>query len=154
MMLANRPAMYAAVEGSTDSEVLFYVAFAFGLEDDPVHAIERTIGLAEEAQRAHGIEPEIQASIGVSNGRSLWAIRYASQGTPRTLFALRRRRRRSTSSTRTTCACGKMREGDHLIVSEPLADLPGAWHEIPASTALTVAEDGTYDSRPFEPVAP
>src|SRR5882724_9413797 len=36
MMLAIDPAMYAAVEGSTDSEVLFYVAFAFGLEDDPV----------------------------------------------------------------------------------------------------------------------
>jgi hypothetical protein len=31
-----------------------------------------------------------------------------------------------------------------------VADLPGAWHEVEESTALTVS-DGTVEKRPFEP---
>ena len=46
-----------------------------------------------------------------------------------------------------------MREGDRLIVSEPLADLPGAWHEIPESTALHIGPDGAQVERPFKPRA-
>jgi glutamine amidotransferase len=44
-----------------------------------------------------------------------------------------------------------MREGDTLIVSEPLADLPGAWHEIPESTAVMVEPGGTHELRRFSP---
>ena len=38
-----------------------------------------------------------------------------------------------------------------VIVSEPFADLPGAWQEIPEATAVTVSPDGTLDERPFRP---
>jgi hypothetical protein len=44
-----------------------------------------------------------------------------------------------------------MREGDRVVVSEPLADLPGAWHEIPESTALVVSPGGGLEQRPFRP---
>jgi glutamine amidotransferase len=44
-----------------------------------------------------------------------------------------------------------MREGDTLIVSEPLADLPGAWHEIPESTAVVVEPGGTHELQRFSP---
>jgi hypothetical protein len=34
-----------------------------------------------------------------------------------------------------------------------LADLPGAWFEIPESTAMVVAGDGSREQRPFRPRA-
>jgi hypothetical protein len=47
-----------------------------------------------------------------------------------------------------------LREGDRIVVSEPLSDLPGAWHEIPEATALVVAPGGAWDTRPFRPRVP
>src|SRR3546814_4812531 len=42
---------YGHRQGTTDSEVLFYLLFGNGLEDDPVAALSAT--LAEEIGRAH-----------------------------------------------------------------------------------------------------
>jgi glutamine amidotransferase len=39
------------------------------------------------------------------------------------------------------------------VVSEPLDDLPGRWHEVPAGTALTV-QKGPDVERPFRPTPP
>ena len=41
-----------------------------------------------------------------------------------------------------------------MIVSEPLADLPGAWHEVPESTAMIAEHGGDLEHRPFRPKAP
>ena len=37
--------LFNSIEGTTDSEAMFYLALTFGLEDDPVAAVERTVGL-------------------------------------------------------------------------------------------------------------
>ena len=50
-MLAVDPALYPAIEGSTDSEVFFFLALTLGLEDDPPGAVERAVGLIEEVGR-------------------------------------------------------------------------------------------------------
>jgi glutamine amidotransferase len=47
-----------------------------------------------------------------------------------------------------------MHDDDRLIVSEPLADLQGAWHEIPDATAVTVGAGGTLEQKPFVPKVP
>jgi predicted glutamine amidotransferase len=148
LMLAVDPELFADIEGTTDSEVLFHLALSDGLEADPIGALERVIGLAEDTLRAHGVEPALQISIGVSDGERLWAVRYASRETPRTLFV--------SADVASVQALhpenerlGRLREGDRLIVSEPLADLPGAWHEIPPSSAVTVAPDGALEHRAF-----
>jgi hypothetical protein len=44
----------------------------------------------------------------------------------------------------------RLSEGDRVVVSEPLADLSGAWLEVPESTALAL-EDGILSQRPFRP---
>src|SRR5262245_46812502 len=36
LAFAVDPSLYAAIEGSTDSEMLFFLALTFGLEDDPI----------------------------------------------------------------------------------------------------------------------
>jgi glutamine amidotransferase len=153
LMLALDAEAFAAVEGSADSEVIFHLARGRGLEEDPIGALESTLGFVEHTLTQAGIEPAVQASIGVSDGESLWAVRYSSQGNTRTLFHsedVDAVRRLYPDNPRLQA----LHEGDRIVVSEPLADLPGAWHEIPEATAVAIAPDGAWESRPFTPRNP
>jgi predicted glutamine amidotransferase len=51
LVLAIDSALYPAIAGTTDSEVMFYLALTFGLEGDPVSAVERMLGLVERVVR-------------------------------------------------------------------------------------------------------
>jgi predicted glutamine amidotransferase len=153
LALAVEPDLFPDIQGSTDSETLFHVALSNGLEDDPIASLEAAIGLAEQAARDRGLEPAIQASIGVSDGNCVWAVRYATSERPRTLFASADAdslRRLHPDNPRLQL----LKEGDRLIVSEPLADLPGVWHEVPESSALVAERGGGLQHRPFRPRSP
>ncbi len=149
LMLAIAPELFANVQGSTDSEVLFHLALTFGLDQDPVAALERAVGLVEATAVSHGIENAIQASLGVTDGERMWAFRYSTEHKSRTLFvsaeaaavhALHPENERLK----------RFRDEDRIVVSEPLADLEGVWHEIPESTVLIV-QPGPDEQRPFRP---
>ena len=150
LMLAVDPSLFSAIEGSTDTEVVFHLALTFGLEDDPVGALEQTVGFIEDTARSCGAQVLVQASFGVSDGESLWAMRYSSEGVPRSLFAsddvdaIRRLYPDNERFQRLTA-------DDRLIVSEPFSDLPGVWREIPPATAVKVGRGGEFDERPFQP---
>ena len=47
----------------------------------------------------------------------------------------------------------RMTDEDRVIVSEPVSDLPGAWREVPESTALIV-QRGPDEQKPFRPRPP
>jgi predicted glutamine amidotransferase len=153
LMLAIAPELFADVLGSTDTEVVFHLALTLGLEADPIGALESTVGLIEETARRHGVSGAVQASFGVSDGDSLWAVRYATEGRPRSLFAsadvdtVRRLHPDNPRFERLTA-------DDRLIVSEPFSDLPGVWTEIPGATAVTVRQGGVLEGRPFSPRMP
>ena len=152
LMLAIDPDLFAAVEGSTDSEVVFHLALTLGLEEDPIGALERTVGLIEETASRHGTENAVQASFGLSDGDTLWAVRYASDGSARSLFAsadVDAIRHLHPDNER----LGRLTPDDRLIVSEPFSDLPGLWQEIPQATAVKVARGGVLEESPFRPVA-
>jgi glutamine amidotransferase len=83
LALAVDESLYACIEGSTGSELLFYLALTFGLEDDPPRAVERMGGFIEEAWHQHGIQHSIQMTIATTKGESVWAIRYSSEGSLR-----------------------------------------------------------------------
>lgn len=150
LMLAIDPQLFADVQGSTDTEVVFHLALTLGLEDDPIAALERTVGLIEETAGRHGVADAVQASFGVSDGENLWAVRYASDGNARSLFASS-----DADSLRHLYPDNErfqqLTEDDRLIVSEPFSDLPGVWHEIPQATAVTVRRGGVLDKRSFRP---
>jgi glutamine amidotransferase len=153
LVMAVDPVYFDDIAGSTDSETLFYLALTLGLENDPLGAMEQAVGFVEHTARAHGIEHPIQMTVGLSDGERLWAIRYASEGTPRTLFvsedvsALQALHPESE-------ALQQLGAEDRAIVSEPLGDrLPGAWLEIPPSTAMIV-QPGPDEQRPFQPRVP
>ncbi|HSD77261.1 MAG TPA: class II glutamine amidotransferase [Solirubrobacteraceae bacterium] len=152
LMLAVAPELFPDIQGSTDSEVLFHLALTFGLAEDPIAALERAIGLVEATGARHDVEFPFQGSVGVSDGESLWAVRYSSEGRSRSLFAsadVHAVRKLHPDNPRLQ----RMRDDDRLIVSEPLSDLPGAWHEIPEATAVTVRSGGVLERRAFAPQA-
>src|SRR6266550_1796256 len=54
LVLAIDPDLYPEIEGSTDSEVLFYLALSFGLADDPPAAVAQAVGLVENIGQHRG----------------------------------------------------------------------------------------------------
>jgi glutamine amidotransferase len=149
LMLAVDPDLFADFYGSTDSEVLFRLALTFGLEDDPVGGLERAVGFVEATALRYGIEHAVQASFGLSDGTRLWAVRYSTEGRSRTLFAsadARALRELHPDNPRLQ----QLRDEDRLVVSEPFADLPGAWEELPEASVLIV-QPGEDEQRAFRP---
>ena len=151
LMWAIDPELFAGVVGSTDTEVVFRLALTFGLEEDPIRALERTVGLIETTATECGVAPMVQGTFGVSDGSSLWAVRYATEGRARSLFASA-----DVDSLHRLYPEKKMwfataTSEDRLIASEPFSDLPGVWHEIDESSAVIVRSGGVLEHEPFRP---
>ena len=141
--------LYTSIEGSTDSELLFYLALTLGLEDDPPGAVERMVGLVEEAGRRHSIENPIQMTIATTDGKSVWAFRYSSEGRSRSLYySTDMRTVREMYPERPRLQ--EVSDETRIIVSEPLVYLPGAWNEVPESSYGLVweGEDELHTFRP------
>ena len=153
LAFAIDPSLFPTIEGSTDTETVFHLSLTFGLEEDPIGALERTVGLIEATTAADGTPGEVQASFGVSDGETLWAVRYATKDRPRSLFAssdVGAIQHLHPDNER----LARLSPDDRMIVSEPFADLPGLWHEIEPSSAVTVRRGGVLEHRPFRPRAP
>jgi predicted glutamine amidotransferase len=150
LMLEVAPELFPEIHGSTDTEVVFHLALTFGLEEDPIAALEKTVGLIERAAERRGIDAAVQATFGVSDGATMWAVRYATEGRARSLFAsadVDSIRRLHPENPRFQ----RLSDDDRLVVSEPFSDLPGVWQEIPEATAVTVHRGGVLEERPFSP---
>jgi predicted glutamine amidotransferase len=149
LALAVDESLYADMEGSTDSEMLFYLALTSGLEGDPPKAVERAVGFVEEVGHRHGVEHPIQMTIGTTDGKSLWAFRYSSEGKSRTLYYstdLRTVREMYPDRPRLQQVSDETR----IVVSEPIVDLAGAWNEVPESS-YGVVREGEDELHPFRP---
>src|SRR5207249_11289803 len=86
LVLAIEPTLFDAIAGSTDSEVLFYLALTFGLEQDPLGAVERAVGFVEATAERHAIEDPVQMTLGFSDGERLFGVRYSTEHRSRSLF--------------------------------------------------------------------
>ena len=152
MMMAVAPDLFGNIRGTTDSEVLFHLALTFGLADDPLGGLERMAGFVEDLGAAAGIAEPLQMTVGVTGGEQLWAVRYASGPVANTLF-----HSTDLTSLRALYPAAERLEhfdpGSRVVVSEPLAELPGLWEEIPAGSAVIVGKDGV-ERLPFRPRSP
>ncbi|MEU6251189.1 class II glutamine amidotransferase [Streptomyces sp. NPDC047043] len=149
LSLLVEPELYADMEGTTDSEVMFYLALTFGLDQDPPSAVSRMAGVVERIGRGHGVEFPLQMTISVADGESVWAFRYSSQGASRSLFYSTRVDTLRKLHPDMTFLQGVSND-TRLIVSEPLGDLPGAWNEVPESS-YGVVQPGADELYPFAP---
>jgi glutamine amidotransferase len=146
------PDLYPDIEGSTDSELLFFLAMTYGLKEDPPGAMARAVGLVEETGRRHGVDWPIQMTVATTDGETTWAFRYSSEGRSRSLF-----HSNDVLTLREQYPDHPMLQGlsddARLVVSEPLGDLRGVWREVPESTCLTI-RGGDEKVEPFTPGLP
>jgi glutamine amidotransferase len=152
LLLAVRPDLFPNIKGTTDSELMFHLALTFGLEDDPIAGLERMAGFVESLGAAAGIAEPLQMTVGVTDGERLWAARYASGPVVNTLYHsadVESLRELYPENERFAHFAADSR----VVVSEPLAPLPGLWHEIPAGSALVVGK-GLAEQVPFRPQPP
>ena len=150
LLAAVDSSLYADIEGSTDSEALFFLALTFGLVDDPFAAVSRAVGFVEKVGRSHGVVDPVQMTVATTDGESVWVFRYSSEGSSRSLFFSTK-----VASLRQLHpeveVLHRLSEEARFVVSEPLRDLPGAWNEVPESSA-GVVRPGQDEIRDFRPV--
>lgn len=125
-------ALYPHRKGATDSEALFLVALAEGLEDDPRGALERATARMEALSRAKGAAPHVRMTAALSDGQRLYAVRYATDEAAPTLY-------HRWSETR----------GGRAVVSEPL-EADKCWEPVPPGSFCTFEAD-RVTVEPFRP---
>ena len=151
LAMAVDPSLFADIEGSTDSELFFYLALSFGLEEDPIGAVGRAVSLIEDVGRRRGEAFPIQMTVATTDGESFFGFRYSSEGRSRSLF-----HSADVSALRAQYPenplLRELSDNARLVVSEPLGGLRGAWLEVPESTCVVI-RDGQQDQVPFRPAA-
>jgi predicted glutamine amidotransferase len=149
LMMAIDPELFPSIEGSTDSEVLFYLALTFGLELEPVTALERMVGFVEATGRKYDIEQPLNMTVCATDGEQIISVRYSSERDSRSLFhsSSFKQLHELYPHDRRILAAG---DDAFLVLSEPLVDLPDWWKEIPESTAV-IARGGDVEEITFNP---
>ncbi len=107
---------YASRIGTTDSEAIFLAIMGAGI-DRPVAATERTLARLTDFLNGGGSNERFRFTAALSNGRDLYAFRYAVNDRANTLY---------------------YRESDNgiVVVSEPLDRDHSNWTSVPESHAL------------------
>lgn len=138
--------LFDDIRGTADSELMFYLALTFGLEEDPPAALSRMIGHVETRLREAGIEPDVQFSAAVADGESLYAVRYSSKNASRTLYYSRD----MSVLSQYYPEAEEAPPGSVLVVSEPLGSVV-KWNPVPESS-LIIAKQNEISMQPFQPV--
>lgn len=148
LLFAVAPELFPRILGTTDSEIMFFLALTLGLERDPHGALSRMAGAIEEIGKAHGIEQSLWMTVAASDGKSLYAVRYASDGQAPSLY-------HSRDVEDVFQINPQLRElfgpSTRVVVSEPVGRFAELWQEIPQNSYLEV-HDGRIDIQPFKPI--
>jgi predicted glutamine amidotransferase len=113
---------YKSRAGTTDSEAVFLAMLGAGAGDDPVGATMRTLATLMRLVTASGTPEPLRFTAALSNGRDLYAFRYANNDTANSLYY-------------------REAGGNLVVVSEPLDRQPGNWKPVPPNH-LIVARGG------------
>jgi len=147
LLMAVEPDLFPNILGTTDSEIMFFLSLTFGLEKNPLLGLERMAAFVEETGRKHGIKESLWMTLGVSDGRSLYGVRYASDGEGPTLY--------HSLDVDTICHLNpdlRARFGENAwaVVSEPIGIIPEIWQEVPQSSAFHI-HGKNFEVYPFLP---
>jgi glutamine amidotransferase len=108
-------ALYHHRKGSTDSELLFLLALANGLDQDPAAALRKTLA---QLGRDTPLGP-VRLTCVLSDGNALYALRYASDARAPTLYL-----------------SGILDNGGRAFASEPLDGNSDEWEMLPVNTLV------------------
>ena len=153
LALAVDPSLYPQIEGSTDSEVFFFLALTFGLEDDPAgrgRAGGRVRRGDRAASRRRAPDP---GDDGDDRRREHLGVPLLERA--QVAFALLQHRRPGSARPLPGQPAVPTSVDDErrLVVSEPLGDLAGRWNEVPESS-WGVVQPGDDELHPFTPRDP
>lgn len=135
------------IMGTTDSEIMFHLALSFGLENNTLAALEKTVGFIEKTSRNHGVEESVWLTIGLSDGKNLWAVRYASDGKAPTLYLSPTPAELEKVNP---AIKNKFTPNTRCIVSEPMGKFQDIWTEIPQSSVVVI-HDTKVENFKFKP---
>lgn len=131
------PWLFSCLQGTTDSEVLFYLMLTNGLRDDPAAAIGRTVVQTLDIMRSNGVTGPLRLTMALTDGQAVYALRYASDNQAPTLYygcGLRTGLAEHTEGVDLSKAV--------LILSEPLDDDAQRWIAVPESHFLVASQGG------------
>ena len=147
LLMAVDDAYFSNIQGTTDSELMFHLALTLGLEHDPPGALSRMAGLIELTARRKGIAEALWMTVCVSDGKHLWAVRYASDGDAPTLYLSPEAEELWTLRPDTK---DLFDQSARAIVSEPMGQFVSAWTLLPNSSVVMVA-GAQIETADFEP---
>jgi len=150
LLMQIAPEFFSHILGTTDSEVLFYLALTFGLEKDPLGALQRMAGCVESIAKANGIAESLWMTLGISDGKTIYAVRYASDGEAPTLYYSKAV---DDLAQLTPDVRERLGPDARIIVSEPVGKIAEAWVMLPQASALRVRK-GELELSSFRPAAP
>ncbi len=146
LVLAIDPEFFPCITGTTDSELMFYLALSFGMAEDVAGGLARMAGFIEQTSQRHGIDHAVQMTLGISDGHSLYACRYSTEGRSRSLY----HSASSAAIEELGPEAGRFSSETRAIVSEPLNELAESWEAVPESSFLTIT-GGDVSCQPFAP---
>ncbi len=149
LALAVSPELFPLIGGTTDTEIMFMLALSFGMDGDVKGGLSRMAGFVEHLAELHGIEDALQMTLGISDGESLYAVRYSTVGDSRSLFHSANR----DATMEIAPDAGRFSRDARAIVSEPLNDLEEEWVPVPEASFLTITK-GKISCEPFAPTWP
>lgn len=149
LAFAIPPELFPLIHGTTDSELMFLLALGFGMEGDVHVGLARMAGLVEHIAEQHGVENALQMTLGISDGESLYAVRYSTEGKSRSLFHSASR----DATMEIAPEAGRFSRDARAIVSEPLNHLEAEWVAVPEASFLAIHK-GKITCEPFAPIAP
>ncbi|MFK7835773.1 MAG: class II glutamine amidotransferase [Sulfitobacter sp.] len=127
--------LYEDRKGATDSEALFLVACGAGLNEDPLAAMARATARFEDRARRSGAAPFMRMAAALSDGETLYAIRYASDDLAPSLYYQWNEEWQGWS-----------------VVSEPYEAEGMGWKEVPKNSFCTFTPSGV-EIAPFVPAS-
>ena len=116
---------YPSRNGTTDSEVIFLLLLAFGFESDAEGTFARVVDLIEHHMASSAVNEPFRFTAAMSDGETLFAIRYASDERPPTLYLNARGSGRGA-----------------LVVSEPIDDTGIGWDAVPPQSFVRIDRTG------------
>ena len=134
LIIEIAPELFPFIEGSTDSEIMFFLAISLGMMDDVKKGISRMVALVEKIGHKYGIEFPMQMSLGISDGESLFGFRYSSEGQSRSLF----HSVRTDAIKELAPNVDRFTEDTRALVSEPMGSVKEAWIPIPESSFVKI----------------
>lgn len=126
-------ALYDQIEGTTDSELFFFLMMDAGLETDPQGALERATSQVIAAAERAGVDPALKLTAAFSDGQAVHAVRYSTDGQAPTLYT-------------------SVFHSGRCIVSEPFDRESAEWQAIPPASFVTMTRAG-ISIRPFAPAS-